>query len=444
MSDEIADVAADICNPVVKLRFLRDVIDNQHRLPVRTKYMFFRPTLRALLQFRAWVARVATSTRASLRTYSQRLALLALSGMAITVGARSVGPEAPPASAPIVIAVPAKESATKSAIAEAPLQIAESLPIDTLGITPTTIWLADRGPNWELYSNGLRIETTYAVAGDTRRFRIHDREAGLRDLVYDKPMGIVFHTSESDIWDLDSGYAKQLRQSSAALLRYVQEKRAYNYVIDRFGRVYRIVDDETKANHAGHSIWASGRDVYLDLNNAFLGVSFESRFEGGRTLPITRAQLIAGRNLTHYLRQRFAIAPELCVTHGMTSVSPKQHLIGYHIDWARGFPFAAFGLPDQYAVPPPSIALFGFGYSDELIRTVGDGWPGALQADTALAAQAVQLGLTVEQLRAKRRAIYTQWSTDARRAASASEPVSNSSQAESAAVAMSLTHEQRG
>jgi len=35
---------------------------------------------------------------------------------------------------------------------------------ETLGIAPTTIWLADRGQGWELYSNGLRIETSYAVA----------------------------------------------------------------------------------------------------------------------------------------------------------------------------------------------------------------------------------------------------------------------------------------
>ena len=36
------------------------------------------------------------------------------------------------------------------------------------------------------------------------------------------------------------------------------------------------------------------------------------------------------------------------MTHGLTSVNPKKHLIGHHLDWARGFPFEAFGLPDQY------------------------------------------------------------------------------------------------
>ena len=95
-------------------------------------------------------------------------------------------------------------------------------------------------------------------------------------------------------------------------------------------------------------MWAQGDRVYLNLNNAFLGVSFETRWEGGRPCPSPQAQLAAGRNLTDYLRQRYEIAPEMCVTHGLTSVNPKKHLIGHHLDWARGFPFEAFGLPDQY------------------------------------------------------------------------------------------------
>ena len=42
----------------------------------------------------------------------------------------------------------------------------------------------------------------------------------------------------------------------------------------------------------------------------------------------------------------------MCVAHGLTSVNPKKHLIGHHMDWARGFPFEAFGLPDQYQTEP--------------------------------------------------------------------------------------------
>ena len=48
--------------------------------------------------------------------------------------------------------------------------------------------------------------------------------------------------------------------------------------------------------------------VYLNLNHAFLGVSFETRWEGGQALPITQAQFATGRNLTDFLRQRYEIA----------------------------------------------------------------------------------------------------------------------------------------
>jgi hypothetical protein len=330
---------------------------------------------------------------------------------AYSLGTQANNPPAAPASA--ALAAPAQPIAQAvEPIALPP--VAESMPTDALGISPTTIWLADRGANWELYSNGLRIETTYAVAGEPRRYRVHQREHGVQPEIRVKPVGILFHTSESDIWPLDASFDKQLRHTSTALLSYVQQQRAYNYVIDRFGRVYRVVDDETRANHAGNGVWASGNDIYLDLNSAMLGVSFETRWEGGHSLPITRAQLLAGRNLTNYLRQRFAIAPEMCVTHGLTSVSPKQHLIGYHIDWARGFPFAAFGLPDQYALPPPSVAFFGFDYDEELARAVGDGWPGIAAGKAAMTKEADDTGLTLEALRSQRHALFIKWAAEAR------------------------------
>jgi hypothetical protein len=104
----------------------------------------------------------------------------------------------------------------------------------------------------------------------------------------------------------------------------------------------------------------------------------------------------------------------MCVTHGLTSVAPKQHLIGYHMDWARGFPFAAFCLPDQYAVPPPSIALFGFTYSDTLAQAVGEGWPGLAAADAVLAKEADGAHVSIESLRAKRQALFLKWAAEAR------------------------------
>jgi len=91
--------------------------------------------------------------------------------------------------------------------------------------------------------------------------------------VLDRPVGIVFHTSESDIWPLEESFNEKLRDSSLNLLRYLKKNRVYHYLIDRFGRVFRVVEETDKANHAGMSVWSAGSRVYLNLNGPTIGVS---------------------------------------------------------------------------------------------------------------------------------------------------------------------------
>jgi hypothetical protein len=421
LGTELARIGDDIRDPVAKLRYLRGAIEHSGETLVRQ--VPCSPLRRALYRLRGLTAldavvdadvetssvvadRALAARKTARRVVSGTVAAGLLLVPALLAGlALQIDTKSPP---PVVAIAPL---AATAAIPEPPLaSVAESLPNDVIGMMPTTIWLADRGPGWELYSNGLRIETAYSVTGKGRQYRVHHRDGGLQREVYSKPVGILFHTSESDLWPLESDFARQLRRTSANLLRYVRNMQSYNYLIDRFGRVYRVVDDDSRANHAGASVWARNDEVYLDLNAAFLGVSFESRWEGGRTLPITRAQLIAGRNLTHYLRQRFAIAPEMCVTHGLTSVNANRKLIGYHLDWARGFPFDAFGLPDLYAQAPPSVAMFGFGYDDEFVRAIGERWPGLIAAEKLLQDEASERSMPVGTLRRERQKLYEQWS----------------------------------
>jgi hypothetical protein len=435
-SDEraaLTRIAADIGDPVMKLRYLQSaagapgkaVVERLPYAPLRrglyrleglaTLDAFARETgARAVIKartlsarFNARIARIAVITGAIL------FVPLLLAGVAFGIDPKARAQ--PRTTVAAVVHTPAPVATrTEPPPPAATGTLAEPLTPAPRSQTPAIIWLADRGRGWELYSNGLRIETRNVVSGEPRRFRIHDRTEGLQSTVYTHPVGILFHTSESDLWPLEPDYGSQLRQSSTRLLAYVRANQSYNYVIDRFGRVYRVVDDDGRANHAGHAVWGRGDDVYLDLNAAFLGVSFETRWEGGHALPITVAQLNAGRNLTDYLRQRFAIAPEMCVTHGLASVSAKQQLIGYHLDWARAFPFAAFGLPDQYAVATPSIALFGFGYDARFLHDVGEPWPGVAAAEQSLARDAAARGIAVETLRTERRALYRQWTKEIR------------------------------
>ena len=286
----------------------------------------------------------------------------------------------------------------------------ETLPTLPAGITPAAVWLVEKGEGSEQYSNGLRIDTSHAVAGEPRRFHVFDEDGGLRPEVYDQPVGLLFHTSESDIWPLEASFNENLRDSSQRLLRYLQRNRTYHYLIDRFGRVFRVVDEDSKANHAGNAVWASDGRVYLNLNNAFLGVSFESRWEGGRALPITQAQLAAGRNLTDYLRQRYEIPAEMCVAHGLASVNPKKHLIGHHMDWSRGFPFAAFGLPDQYQTVAPRVALFGFGYDEDFLKVLrGALGRGPAEASGGSPEKRYARGVTLDEVRRERQGLYDRW-----------------------------------
>ena len=321
------------------------------------------------------------------------LLLVAAAGLALASYPRVHGPEAPARP----LATPRPPPSVEAAL-DAPR-----------GGTPDRIWLVDSGAAFELYSNGLRIDTTWAVRGEPRRYRVFTRDGGMGTETFDRPLGIVFHTSESDIWPLEEEFNQKLRDSSQDLLRYLRRNQVYHYLIDRFGRVYRVVEEKDKANHAGMSVWGAGDRVYLNLNGATIGISFETRWEGGAALPITRAQLEAGRSLTDYLRHKWSLAPEMCVTHGLASVNPKKHLIGHHLDWARGFPFAAYSLPDQYQVASPAVRLFGFSYDERFLSVLGAPWPGVVAAQAALADEAAAAGREVDAERKERVRTYDRW-----------------------------------
>lgn len=289
-------------------------------------------------------------------------------------------------------------------------QVAEHLPATQATLPPRGVWLVDSGEDFELYSNGLRIDTTYAIAGDPRRYRVFSIDGGMEPEVFDRPIGLVYHTSESDIWPLEESYNEKLQDSSQNLLRYLRRRHVYHYLIDRFGQAFRVVEEADRADHAGMSIWRSGERVWLNLNGPTIGVSFETRWEGGRALPITQAQLESGRRLTDYLRDKWSIAPDMCVTHGLISVNARRHLIGHHVDWARGFPFEAYGLPDLYQRRAPAVELFGFGYDEPFLEVMGgEPWAGVREAEDRLETEALSTGRTVEDVRRERSELYDRW-----------------------------------
>lgn len=234
-----------------------------------------------------------------------------------------------------------------------------------------TIWLVEQNGGHEIYSNGLRIEAAGAATHSPRRYvplarnnpESWGQEPAAHALRRTAPAGIVYHTTESELFPFQPSSNRAIQHAGGKLLEYVRNRKSYHYLIDRFGRVHRVVEEDRVANHAGWSVWADRDWVYVNLNDSFLGVAFEAqtRPEQGEG-SVNAAQVHAGRILTEMLRARYNIPAENCTTHGQVSVNPDNMKIGNHTDLAAGFPYLEFGLPDNYRIPPPSMMLFGFTY----------------------------------------------------------------------------------
>lgn len=265
---------------------------------------------------------------------------------------------------------------------------------------PATVWLVETRDGVENYSNGLRIDDKYAVANEPRqRYPVYGygkSDTGITDW-RTTPAGIVYHTTESHLAPFVPGENRYLVLIGSAVLEYVKQGRFYHFVIDRFGRVFRVVKETDIANHAGMSVWGDDKGAFVNLNASFLGVSFESAQTAGEDTPAaTPAQIHAGRVLTEMLRSKYGIPAADCVTHAQVSVNPSNMLMGWHTDWGGIFPFAEMGLPDNYALPPASLYAFGFGYEGNYVRITGSRVrQGLLLAEDRLRRQAAASAMPV-------------------------------------------------
>ena len=259
------------------------------------------------------------------------------------------------------------------------------------------VWLVDRNKGYEVYSNGLRIETRYEMQAEEKHqdlFR-HYRKESLESLQIKAPEGIVFHTTESHILPFEQGQSRNIQLLGENLIYYIRGKRAYHYVIDRFGRVYRVVPENEEAYHAGYSVWANGKWVYVNLNQSFLAVSFEAQTRDTDSMPtVSPAQIHAGRVLTEMLRGKYKITSDNCVTHAQVSVNPSNMLIGDHTDWAGNFPFVEIGLRDNYEIPVAGLYAFGLEYDQTYVKSTGVRlWKGLVLAEEQLRQDAASHGV---------------------------------------------------
>jgi hypothetical protein len=281
------------------------------------------------------------------------------------------------------------------------------------------VWLVETNGDGELYSNGLRILNEYQKHSQKRSFPVFSPGPGGMPgspRRRDKPVGIVYHTTVSDIMPpLERANNQLIRYRGARLLAYIARENLYNFVIDRFGRVYRTVPEDEYCHHAGFSIWSEGSDLYFNLNQSFLAIAFETRPEAlePNAPPqegVTAAQVTSARLLTQMLREKYGIVEGNCVTHEMISVNPDNMLIGYHTDWKGRFPFAAIGLPDNYKRTLPSITEWGFEYDSLFMKELnGKLWPGVADSMRKFESEAAARDLSVERYRREKQQEYKQF-----------------------------------
>ncbi|MDQ3805401.1 MAG: N-acetylmuramoyl-L-alanine amidase [Acidobacteriota bacterium] len=282
---------------------------------------------------------------------------------------------------------------------------------------PGKVWVVEQKENFERYSNGARILNDFATENRPRGYHVFRGGKPDGSELRREPVGIVYHTSENDMLPFTPDNSASIEVRSRGLLEYVRRNKSYNYVIDRFGQIYRIVRDEDAAHHAGNSVWSDARGTYVGLNDSFLGVCFESSMEDGDSEErLTEAQLVAGRLLTQVLRSRHQIDDANCVAHGLVSVNPLNMRICFHHDWARGFPFEAMGLSDKYRVAPASVAEFGFTYDEETVEKLGGAlWPGVAAAEEEFARRAAEAGQETEKFRRATREAFREQMEQQRR-----------------------------
>ena len=311
-------------------------------------------------------------------------------------------------------------------------------PIHVAEYLKDPIWLVEKTADREFYSNRLQIITTYTISNIPReyyRFSRNSDYSPANSKTTNKISGIVYHASESDLYPFMPEMNRSILSYSKRLIKYLLRKKSYHFFIDRFGRVYRLVQEDHAAFHAGKSIWADDETLYLNLNHAFIGICFEGKdfqeIDTGKQKKgrpanskssflkptgissFNEAQLRSGKELSDWLRVKYNISQQNCVPHALISVNTKRMLIGFHLDLSRGFPFARLGLTDKYQEPLPSMVEFGFRY-DKYFEKIFNGnlWRGIGYSEEILQRRARNSGMSFAEYRKslqQRFTRYTEW-----------------------------------
>ncbi len=164
-----------------------------------------------------------------------------------------------------------------------------------------------------------------------------------------RPNFVILHHTSNDT------AAQALRTLTDA-----RRKVSAHYLVERDGKVYQLVDESSRAWHAGDSWWGGG----TDLNSASLGIELDNT--GEEIYP--EAQIDALLALLEVLSTRYGIPPENVLGHG--DIAPTRKV------------------DPSYLFPWEKLAAHGFGLwcDSSAIAALG---PAASDLDSVLALQAL-------------------------------------------------------
>ena len=104
------------------------------------------------------------------------------------------------------------------------------------------VWMVEKDKTEEVFSNGLHIDTRFTVSNHPRSYLAFPVNGpASRAVRRSVPVGIVFHTTESLQIPFEANQNRALKRIGESLLEYVGGRCSYHYLVDRFGRVFRVV-----------------------------------------------------------------------------------------------------------------------------------------------------------------------------------------------------------
>lgn len=160
-----------------------------------------------------------------------------------------------------------------------------------------------------------------------------------------KPSYLILHYTNMD-------------SAAEALTRLCDPESAVSahYTIDEDGAVYRHVDEDKRAWHAGRSYWRG----ITDMNSHSVGIELVNpgHSHGYRDFPL--AQIDALRELAQDIMARHAVPPENVLGH--SDIAP-----GRKIDPGHKFPWRSLAV-QGVGIWPPAAAPYGGAIKDALVR----------------------------------------------------------------------------